>query len=407
MKRLPLIFLIAAIAVIIAAAALRRPPATQTPSHPTPTTNTPSADLFHPPHHDHPAIPPDQVKKLPTGRVTITTTEAGKPVAEVPIGLWNEEYHVGLREKTDITGGHTFEKVPIGTWTAAAKHPRYVPAQQQVTVSEGQTTQVVFLLSVGGRLTGTITDESGRPIANAGVSILDVTSKKEMHPSLKARSDPQGAYLIEGIPLGTAGLLVLASRYRPIDRYDLAFRAEGETVRVDITLRAGTVLSGRVVDESGAPVAGALVNATNEHTGMSNSDAEGRFAIYGLGDNPVNLFATKKGYGTLFARGLAAGSTNVELRLPKGAIIIGRVTGAKPGDFFSVLLYRYEEDLGRELLIRTVPVRNSADGSFMIDDVSPGHYWISIDAAGVTVPVRAEIVVHSGETVSVTIEARR
>src|SRR5690606_18406438 len=62
--------------------------------------------------------------------------------------------------------------LPAGDYQVAANHPEHLPSPfQQVTLSEGQTTDVAVALSPGARIEGRVTDEGGRPVQGAVLSM--------------------------------------------------------------------------------------------------------------------------------------------------------------------------------------------------------------------------------------------
>lgn len=414
-KRLPIFIVAAAAAALAIVAYFNRPD----PSHgPAPRTTGPrpvdprAPDQPLPAPHEHGPecghLPKADLDRLPAGSVSVYVHSAGTAVASVPVVLWSDPLHAELRAETDERGTCEFARVPAGPWLVFARHPQYVPATSTTDVLEGQRAQVTLSLATGARLVGTVTDEQNRPVPGATLSILDVSTRKLLLPGLRCSAGPDGSYDVRGIPLGPAGLHVLAPKFRPVERYDLQFAVEGEVRREDLRLRAGTVVAGRVVDLARAPVAGAVVSGSNEHSIMTRTDAEGRFIIEGLGDQAVNLFAQARGYGTVFRRGVAPGTLDLEIVLPKGAAVRGRVSAAPPPATFSVLFHRWEEDFGKELLVLAPLIRQSKDGAFEVRDVAPGHYKVSIQAEGYEVASPVEIVVHPGTDVEgVVIAAAR
>jgi hypothetical protein len=239
------------------------------------------------------------------------------------------------------------------------------------------------------------------------VFILDPEKRVELSPYLSARANEQGQYVLEGIPLNrNFGLGARAARYRPAERYNVVFTAPGEEQLHHFALETGTFVSGRVIDDAGAPVAGANVTAgaLNDLGGSARTDKDGQFAIYGLGDKPISLSAAARGYGTSYVRNVSPNTQGLDIRIFRGGTIRGRVT--PPVEAFSVLLYRYETDLGKELLVRTAYFE-SRTGDFTITDVARGAYELAVDASGCETVARVKVSVNSGETVDgVTIEIR-
>lgn len=65
--------------------------------------------------------------------------------------------------------------------------------------------------------------------------------------------------------------------------------AAGSTTTIDVEMVASATVEGKVVDEDGKPVAGASVSAwhlTRDGGERSETDAQGRYVIHGLGSGP-------------------------------------------------------------------------------------------------------------------------
>lgn len=100
-------------------------------------------------------------------------------------------------------------------------------------------------------LTGRIVDaSSGQPVPRARVEARRAGSL------LVERSGADGRYRLLGLPPGRYRVKADEPRHVPYERDDLRVEA-GATTTVDLPLTLGATLSGRVVDEHGAPVAGA------------------------------------------------------------------------------------------------------------------------------------------------------
>jgi uncharacterized GH25 family protein len=382
MRRAPL--LVVPLALLVAVAVVFFRPARATEGTPrTDDRRTPSTDPVRPELPavgDREPVKPPPVDPAKAGAIRVVVTDSNGPLADARVAVLLEATHESSERTTDATGEVVFDGLRPGDWLVGARHRRFTLTTQNATVAEGRTTDVALRMTEGGRAEGAVVNGAGQPVAGAQVAVLN-EARVPMHASLSAKTDDQGLYVIEGIPLAKVGLLVRASRYHPLEKYDIAFTTPGERQTHNFTLDAGTTVAGRVVDESGAPLADAIVTAgaIQDVGGTARTDRDGRFAIYGLGKKPLGLSASAKGYGTAYLRNVAPDTQDVELRLHRGGRLEGRVTPAI--ESFSVLLYRWEEDLGRNLLIRTVR-GGSKTGDFVVTDVAPGEYLVAVDAPG-------------------------
>lgn len=391
---IPLIALAAALLMLI----LRRPAATDA----APAVGPP----FKPGRVEPPPPPPGETRVAAPCAISVTVLARGGPVEGARVTL------AGKARFTGTTGSKGRSEIAVqpGRYDISVRHPRYVPADGAADAKEGTTANVRIDLREGGAVFGTVTGEGGIPVAGVKVSILDPGTKHFSHPDLEASTDAAGAYRIEGIPAQAFGLHARHARHKPWMQMSLSLRHPTDLLRVDIPLEPGRSVSGRVVDEAGVPVEGASVIASNETAAVVKSDPEGRFEVTGLGDQPVNLSASAPGFGTIYRRRLPPGSTEVEMRLPRGGRITGRVTAAPPPGWFAVILSRFDEEIGKVQRVKTETVVYSGAGEFSLKDVTPGAYWIDVEARGYGAANRPQILIRSGQTVTdveVKLEVKR
>jgi len=294
---------------------------------------------------------------------------------------------------TGIVGG-----VAAGEYRVVVRHPLYLTAQARVRVEPAQAADLAVELKEGGRLFGAVTNAQGAPLPGTSIQLLDAVSRGSISPDLEARSDAEGRYVLNAVPPGEFGVRFRHERYRPLDRAGLSFRGSGDAHEVNAVLEPGTVVSGRVTDEAGAPLAGATVTAANESGGVVRTDAEGRFTMYGLGDSPVHCSVGARGYGTVYLRGVKPDTTGLDIRLPKAGAVSGRVEAESLPGWFAICLSRYDEDFGREMRVQTKTFASPAGGAFLMPDVAPGSYAVEIEAEGYEALDRPQVVVDRGQT---------
>jgi hypothetical protein len=123
-----------------------------------------------------------------------------------------------------------------------------------------------------GAIFGRVTEPSGKPIAGAKISFTSpaelVTEITPMPPTpcespTETTSDAEGRYRFEPLPLsGWQGLRVLAEGH-DISRVEPFEVGSRQGTPVDVVLEPTALLSGRVLDPDGRPVAGASVWASD------------------------------------------------------------------------------------------------------------------------------------------------
>ena len=139
--------------------------------------------------------------------------------------------------------------------------------------------------------------DTARPLSRARV----VVSSPDLQEGFSTLTDQDGRYTLVGLPAGAytvsaskAGFVTIshgaAGPQRPGTRIRLS---QGQQVRdVDVRLPRGSVLTGRIYDDTGEPIVRALVRALRfqylqgerrlVQAGNAESDDRGQFRMYGL-----------------------------------------------------------------------------------------------------------------------------
>jgi protocatechuate 3,4-dioxygenase beta subunit len=182
-----------------------------------------------------------------------------------------------------------------GRLRVAASHPDYV----ETVLETAPTDELELVLRRGVRLRGTVVDEIGQPVA-AEVSLrADGRELRAVRAGTDGTFDggrvPAGTYEVRARADGFADAAVLTGVDEPAQDSAAAERS------VELVLRRGVVLEGRVVDRFDAPVAGATVEARLRGARLppreARTDADGRFTIAGLPPGTWELAAVRDGLG--------------------------------------------------------------------------------------------------------------
>lgn len=254
-----------------------------------------------------------------TGRVL---DPEGKPASGVSIGLF----------PTQETDNQTDAQ---GRFTVVCDLERYGgmrdltplliardPARDRATVVEVEegATNITVTLEPALRLTGKVTDNDGKPLPNAQVTLMFFTERigASLGPPVMAASD--GGYEIGGVPPGR--------------RYAVSASAKGygsATLNLDADVTAtnrlaldplklsvaNLPLAGVVVDADDKPVAGAHLwsYGDNQPQLSGRTDSKGRFSFRNVCAGPIQISASSPrggGHGSVTAEG---GDTNVTIQL--------------------------------------------------------------------------------------------
>jgi hypothetical protein len=269
--------------------------------------------------------------------------------------------------------------------------------------------------------------DTGAPIRRAQVRAM----AGEIRESRMASTDAQGRFELRDLPAARwdltaskAGFVTLRyGQRRPFESGRPLELGEGETMaKAEFALPRGAVVTGKIVDEFGDPVAGARVVVMRYQsfqgtrrlvpTGFGNeTDDTGAYRLYGLapGDYYVSATLRPQGFGddssdtTGYAPTYYPGTGNMSeaqrISVPLGQEVTGisfallptktvRVTGTvvdsrgEPlANGFVMLHESIETNPGVMMMTRSAG-RVRPNGSFTISNVSPGSYNLVVNAGG-------------------------
>jgi hypothetical protein len=346
-----------------------------------------------------------------TGAVRFIVTHRGQPIKDVTITAQKEGTPDFMKFKTEPDGTQLLRGMPAVPFSFFIEHPDYVPQTADLAVVADKTTELRVDLKRGGRVYGTVTDPSGRPVPDARIFLLGVYGEGRPipMPGTAVQSDEKGQYQIKAISAGTYGIRFRHKRYEPLDRLDLTFSAPTDEYRIDVVLTPGARITGRVVDEQGKPIAGAHVMASNIESAMTErTDQDGNFDLGGLFHKPANCQASMKGYGKVIKRNLPVDGPPVEFRLAKAGALMGRVIVDVPLPEFQIVLHRYDEDLKQVVPFESKQFQKSPGNVFSMEDIPPGTYWVEIQVEGYEAVDRPQVQIVGGQiTEGVTITLRK
>ena len=337
-----------------------------------------------------------------SGRVVSAVSGQGVPGAELtfsgPVGA------TSLR--TDEAGGFHFTPDREGLWQLASVladgflpfGPDWGQSPVRLTARLGSGVEGLLLaLTPEDVWTVRVEDGAGRPLAGARVRLFSSRSGESVlfptedtfttgaNGEARLRA-PEGSTVEARHPghaPGRAELGQLVTERRVV----LKLKAEA--------VEAREVLSGRVVDESGAGIAGAGVWAEpprgtrlpgSEGGGapmaQALTDDEGRFLLEGLAPGTYDVSAAILGRVKTTERKVRAGGKDLVLVLSRGARLTGRVRGERGAPVASFRLGLdlhvgpLERDQGTTLTVVDV------EGRFTVEGLSPGTYTLRAAAHG-------------------------
>ena len=200
---------------------------------------------------------------------------------------------------TDAQGRWTFSgapEKPVVMVMVAPQHPDFVMGSGRREFSPGdydvfRKQTVVSVITRGISVPGVVADEQGKPIAGAEIG------NESFGLVNGAKTDEQGNFALRGVVAGARTVVVRAEGFIP---QSIKLQVTKDVKSLEFHLQKGAVVRGRVVDESGKPVADALISLEKWkdilRLGYIRTDADGRFVWTSAPPDPVTASISKMGY---------------------------------------------------------------------------------------------------------------
>jgi len=300
--------------------------------------------------------------------------------------------------KLTLTARHA--EVGVGKWGPEELPPESAP--------------ITLKLSAAGAVSGVVKYEDGKVAVRVMVFAQPAEMGPQFGPPQQATTDEAGRFRIGG--LEPKGYWVVARRSdnfmsgTPRSRQDVTLTAGEEKTGLELQLPAGGKrIAGRVLSAEGKPVSGALVSAGMEREGFAFrqpvreggfgsgtqaiSDPDGNFAFEDLQDGKYTLWAADSVHADGEVKGVAAGSSDVSIKLQGGASVAGVVQtrdGKPVGDYSIAALpggragASPDERIRNQMMARMwSPSAQVHDpgGAFSIGRLSAGAYELTVTTA--------------------------
>jgi protocatechuate 3,4-dioxygenase beta subunit len=240
----------------------------------------------------------------------------------------------------------------------------------------------------GGTVSGYVRDaKTNKGVLKAHLYLQDANpGANRVNISKDVESDEDGAYTFSGLPTGNYSVYIgQAEGYVSEDyqKRQIVNVTPGQSVdEINFTLDSGTTIAGKVVDDTGAPVAQARVNAARKRGGRwasAESDLNGLFMITGVSADPdVFVRAEKKGLVSVPVGplDLAAGpAEDVNITMLKEASISGVVVdeAGKPVPEAQVIAWKAGND---QQGFGLPSEQSDLAGAFTLGQLSEGDYQL-------------------------------
>jgi uncharacterized GH25 family protein len=234
------------------------------------------------------------------GRIEGRVTRRGIPVAGATVELLLASDTAGVPVRTLVTttgpgGGFAWDHLEAGTYVVDVVDG-VVRRAATLELIDRDRLQVDLELDEG-RLVGVVRDLDGRGVGGARVEATGLSIG-----TASVWTDPEGRFLLTGLPPGSYDLLATAPGRPPGRRTGVRAEPAGSEERVEVVLGLGGSVHLAVLDETGRGVAGASVwvEATDGralHPRAYVTDPTGQLLLEGVPEGEQRLRVHARGYG--------------------------------------------------------------------------------------------------------------
>jgi len=258
--------------------------------------------------------------------------------------------------QTDETGQFEFGGLTPGEQLISADHTQFLSSTfgpMQVPANYWLRS-VEIRLAEGGFISGIVTDEHGAPTEKASISFKinmerpnaqnepAESSPTQIEP---ARTDVSGVYRSRALVSGRYTVQATHKNLLPSDACTVEVVVGGTTAGVDLTLKEGLAIAGRVTDNHGNAVPNAEVSIEKWAKGIDRevlTDEDGTFVMRGLKQESYTVEVEASDFYDAYRRNVTAPAEDVVFTLSPLPVVKGRVVDKltqQPVEVFVVAPY--------------------------------------------------------------------
>jgi hypothetical protein len=361
------------------------------------------------------------VLRAPEGVAGRVVDEAGQAVAKFSVDAGRlgkgPLASLGQEKKTqryeDSSGNFVLANLSEGRWklTATAEGFARSDALEIEIPKRADAQPIVITLVHGASVKGIVHSPTGTPIAGADVAVdngkPNWQNMLDAGDAPKAKSQPDGTFLIEGLKPGKTALYAKHKDFARSVSQSLDLAPAQHADGADLVLREGGTLTGEIYAESGSPATGMMVQASETKIfdqQMTFSDGRGHFQIEHLEPGSYQIVAmptgaessgddadskpsdgsAQQGLGDMMSKMKMtmadikeSETTHVVLGAPPAdpVHVTGRVTHAGE-PYAGAMMSFVREGKGKMGAFRTATV--DKDGNYTIKLDEPGNYAVSV-----------------------------
>lgn len=315
-----------------------------------------------------------------SGRVVDTAGEA-IPDAELELrwtqhlqGLDVETHRPGQKARRgDVEGRFSFNGLRPGPMTLNVWAPGFQEAEPlSFELAEDERKNLTVVLEAGATLRGHVRTASGQPLDSVRVS----AGRPGGH------SDAEGNYRLDGITPGPVHVNAYHPHYGLLEE-EVEIRMGEQTL--NLTYPDGHEVVGRVIDDSGQPLAGVALELGHEGRRAppqyhARSAEDGSFRLAPVADGEYQVKAVREGVvlrGPKLIRVAGQDLRNVSVVLEAGAVVSGTVSGLGFDDLSRLQVHAERSRDGYRIYGDL-----DYSGAFEIRDLPPGAWVLQGILAG-------------------------
>ncbi len=284
--------------------------------------------------------------RAPTTTLDIVDAATGDPVVAGVVTVAEASLYVLSLSTLVSNGGAVFDVLPPDTYAMRVRAPGYLPWEGELVVNR-EDTDVRIELSQGATIRGTVRDAANNALSRVQLTAVVETPTggrwelrrsmfDDFHrlvrpdgtpfwlPSLGFDTREDGTFVLTGIPAGDAIVTASMPGYADAISPTLALTADAVYEPLDLVLRPGRSIRGRVEDAGGGGVADAWVSVRPPtvpgwaSTRGISTDGIGSFRLDDIADTV-----------TLTVRHPDFAVTEVTLEVPEGGLddVVIRLSG--------------------------------------------------------------------------------
>jgi protocatechuate 3,4-dioxygenase beta subunit len=275
-------------------------------------------------------------------------------------------------------------------------------------VEPPKTDPLLVTLEPASKVSGRVLGPDKKPVAGAVVNLTRTQSGGIGNQAFKMimresdNADDDGFFLFDNVSPGQISLGAVASGWQEAEMDGVDVPQGKDVTGIEIPLKAGSVVAGRVLGPDGRPAIGASLGLVKDDPepfrfGGTVSDGDGNYRIEGLVPGTFSIEATHDDFvRTVKEIAARPGTNKLDLQFEGGQEVAGSVTDAAGNPLAGVLLSL--DAPGREY---GGPEAHSAgDGGFKFLGVGDGDYSLRAMREGFA-PLDQQVKVHvSGKPVA-------